>query len=335
MVADVLWRPRWYIWAAGAAALLAAVHTRSAWLLQGDNLAPTITVVVAVTVVAAALWELPPAVMMCAAIGLTVFSGNWSTLGLPGFPFLPDRLLLVGVLLAILLRAPGARRLTRPQVRPVHILLLVTVLYATVSAAAAGTLGTEAGAFSLLDLLGAVPYLMLFIAPVVFHGPRERQWLLITLIAIGAYLGVTAIFESLGPSSLVFPHYIVASDLSFGGRAGGPFRASDTEGFATFACGVAALIAFVQWRGRPARAIALLCACVSMLGCFLTLERGAWIGAVAGLLVVGLAARELRRWLLPAAVLASLALLGLLAVSPSLASRTSSRVNDRLSVWDR
>lgn len=331
MLETVLWRPRWYMWIAGGFAVLLLVHARAAWLLHGNAAFSTVLVIIALLAVVATLWERPPAVMMCGAIVLTLFSGNWETLGLPGFPFLPDRMLVVGVLLALLLRAPGARDVPRPTMRPVHVLLLVTILYATLSAASAGTLSTKSGAFSLLDLLGVIPYLMLFIAPVVFHGAREREWLLITLVGVGLYLGWTAIFEAIGPSSLVFPHYI--ADVA--GRAAGPFRASDTEGFATFACGIAALIAYIQWRGRPRRYIALLASLVSMLGCFLSLERGAWIGAVAGIAIAGLAARELRRWLVPAVVVGAISIIGLFLLSPALASRTSSRVNDQLSVWDR
>src|SRR4029077_17973137 len=116
----------------------------------------------------------PPATMLCAALALTIFSGNWGRVGLPGFPLLPDRILLAGALLALLLGAPGAAALPRARVRGVHLLLALTVLYATASAAAAGTLGTKAGAFDLLDRLGVLPFLMLLIAPVVFVGARER-----------------------------------------------------------------------------------------------------------------------------------------------------------------
>jgi putative inorganic carbon (hco3(-)) transporter len=335
MAEDVLWRPRWYMWVAGGLALALLVHARAGWLLEGDDALPTAVAIIALSVAGAALWEMPPAVMMCGAVAFTLFSGNWSELGLPGFPFLPDRVLVFGAILALLLRAPGARGAPRPMLRPVHILLLVTILYATISAASAGTLVTEQGGFALLDLLGVVPYLMLLVAPAVFHSARERKWLLVTLVGIGLYLGLTAIFEAIGPSALVFPHYVVSSDLFLGGRAGGPFRASDTEGFATFSCGIAALIAFIQWRGHRRRYVALIAAFVSMLGCFLTLERGAWIGAVAGLVIAGLAARELRRWLAPMLLVGALAVVGLLVLSPALASRTSSRVNDQLSVWDR
>lgn len=257
-------------------------------------------------------------------------------MGFPGFPFVPDRILLVAALLALFLRAPGAAGAPRLRFRGVHLLLALTVLYATVSAAAAGTLASKAGVFDLLDQLGVIPFLMLLVAPAIFSGPRERDMLLVTLVGLGAYLGITALFEAIGPHGLVFPHYIAVSDEANPfGQASGPFQAPVTEGFACFACGCAAAIAFQQWRGRARRCLAGAVIVLSALGTFFTLERGVWIAAVAAVAAVGLAAPELRRWLAPAAVICGLLLVGVLAVSPSLSSHTSERSADQTSVWDR
>jgi O-antigen ligase len=335
MAERAVWRPPWYLWAALGCALLLAVHAGLPWLFQGYWLFVVAVALAALTLLAAALWQLPPATMMCAAIALTIFSSSWRNMGLPGFPFVPDRILLIGVLLALLLRAPGTARLPKLRVTGVHLLLALTVAYASASAAAAGTLGTNAGAFGLLDQLGVIPFVMLLVAPVLFCGARERSMLLATLVGVGGYLGLTALFEALGPSSLVFPRYIVTSDaLSNLGQAGGPFRSPVSEGFACFACGTAAVIAFSQWRGA-ARCLAGIVIALCALGTFFSLERGVWIAAVAGASAAALAAPRLRRGLLPAAAVCGLLIAGALSASPTLAAHATARAGDPLSVWDR
>jgi putative inorganic carbon (hco3(-)) transporter len=330
----VVWRPPWYAWAIVGIAALALVHARAPALLEGRTAPLTLTGVLALLIIAIAVWELPPAVLMCAAIVLTVFSGNWEELGIPGLPL--DRVAMAGVILALVLHAPGAARVPRLKVKGVHLLLALVVIYVTVSAAAAGTLFTETGFLKLFDNLGAIPFLMLLLAPAVFAGRRERDMLLGTLVVLGAYLGLTAIFEAIGPHALVFPHYIANVGNAVGDeQAAGPFKATITEGFACFACGVAAVIAVYQWRTPRWRCFAGLVVVISLSGCFLTLERGVWIAAAAGSLAAMLAAPELRRWLLPLAVTCGLVIGGALVVSPALSEHASARVEDRLSVWDR
>jgi len=255
---------------------------------------------------------------------------------LPGFPFLPDRILLVGALLALLLRAPGAAALPRVRVRGVHLLLALTVIYATGSAAVAGTLATKAGVFDLLDRLGAIPFLMLLVAPAIFAGARERNMLLAALVGLGAYLGITALFEAVGPHSLVFPRYIAVGDaLTPNLQAAGPFQSPVTEGFACFSCGTAAVIAYRQWQDLAWRCLAASVTALCALGCFLSLERGVWIAAGAGIAATGLVARELRRRLLPAVGLCALLIGAALIASPTLAAHTTTRTADLLPVWDR
>jgi len=97
---------------------------------------------------------------------------------------------------------------------------------------------------------------------------------------------------------------------------------------------VAAVIAVSQWRGRR-RCLAGAVVALSALGTFLSLERGVWIAAAAGVAVVGLAAPELRRWLLPAAVTFGLLIGGALVVFPSVAGHATERTADQLPLWDR
>jgi O-antigen ligase len=334
MAVRATWRPPWFAWTAVGFLALALVGAAKPQLLHGGMLLLTPIALCAGVLALRWLWEQPPAVAMCAAIVLSVFSGAWGQIGLGGAPL--DRLLLLVVLAQFLLRAPGVARTPRPQVRNVHLLMGAMVLYAIASAAAAQTLSNRASSLLLLDQLGAAPYLMYLLAPAVFSGRRERNMLLATLVTIGAYLGLTAIFESLGPHALVFPRYIAQVDRELPGeRAGGPFQSSVTEGFATFACAVAATIAFGLWRARGPRLFAAASACVCVCGCFLTLERSVWIAAVVATLLAALATAGGRRRLLPGALACALVLGAALVVVPSLADKTSARASDQRSVWDR
>jgi O-antigen ligase len=329
-------RPRWYVWAAGALAAIIALGLRHPALIHSSSVAFMVVGGVAVALVAATLWELPPAAMACGAVVLSVFSGNWNQLGLPGFPFLPDRILLVGALLALALRSPGSAGLPRIRVGALQLLLGVLVVYAFGSGLADGAFASRNGVFDLLDRLGVIPFVMVLIAPVLFAGERERGWLLGTLVGLGAYLGLMAVFEVVGPHGLVFPHYIYAYDVGRGGsQAGGPFTSVVTEGFACFACAVAAAIAFLRWRSPGWRAFAAAVVLLALLGSFLSLERGVWIADVAGSVIAALVIPRARRLIIPSAGLAAVAIGAALLFVPGLAGSTSSRVNDQLPVWDR
>lgn len=335
MPVRAVWRPPSYAWPLIGLAVLALTYKFLPGRLQGHWRLITPLLVLAGVLVLRRLWELPPAVTMCAAIALTAFSGGWAEMGLAGLPL--NRLLVLVVVLQILLRAPGTAHLPRVQIRNVHLMMGLTLLYVLGSAAASGALSSKTGFLLFFDVLGVVPFLLFLLAPAVFSGPWERKLLLGTLVGLGAYLGLTAIFESLGPHGLVFPSYIHLFDVLAGGevKAGGPFQSPTAEGFANFACAVAAAIALSQWKGRRARYFAALTAAVCLFGCFLTLERGVWVATIVATVVTMLATRTGRRWLVPGLAISAIAILGALAVSPQLAHRAGARAGYERSIWDR
>jgi putative inorganic carbon (HCO3(-)) transporter len=294
--------------------------------------------------VAVLAWHARPALTISAGIVLLCCSGSWDRLGLPG-AVAPDRLLLLLGAAAALLGAPAAARAAGPggrRLRPAlgieHALLAAAIACALASALAAGTLGS--GAFRLLDRYGVMAIVVALAAPLAFATERDRRTLLLALTGLGAYLGLTAVFEIAGPHALVFPRYI--ADLTYGihpGRARGPFVEAAINGFALFACGAAALVLAADLRPRTAArwkqtlpwGVAALCA----LGLVLTLQRTIWLGASAALVVVLLSRRELRPKLLPAAAAAALLVVAALAIVPGLADRAGERRIAQRSVWDR
>ncbi len=324
--------PPWRAWAALATPALLLVYVVAPQRLRGHWLVLTPLCICLGILLVRWMWKLNPAINMCAAIVLSIFSGAWFQIGLGGLPL--DRLALLVVLLQFLLRAPGVAHSPRLRIGNVHLLMALAVIYVLISAIAAGTL--KSGFLPLVDMFGVAPYLAFLLTPAVFCGERERELLLVTLVALGGYLGLTAIFESLGPHGLVFPHYIVRVDAELPDeRAGGPFQSSVVEGFATYACALAAVIALTRWRRPVARVIAGLVAGTCLFGCFVTLERGVWIAAILGTAAAALATRPGRRLLAPAALVCALAIGGALLLSPALSHKTSNRVNNQNSVWAR
>ncbi len=269
------------------------------------------------------------------AIGLTVFSGNWRALGLPGLVS-PDRLMLIVALFAFLICDPALGQ--RPYVRltPTHAVLLVAAAFAICSAVAAGTIGERATIFPLIDRFGLAPFALFLVGPVVFAGAQQRRILLGTFLVVGAYIGLTALFQGLGVHALVFPKYIVELSTEVqAGRARGPFLDAAINGVALFFCAVAAAIAYVSfsktWVRRVALAIAVLC----LFDLIFTQERSVWVGAVAATLCAAAAAPALRRRLALLLPLAALALVAAFLFVPGLYEQTSERVGDQRTEWDR
>src|SRR3954454_24286849 len=213
------------------------------------------------------------------AIGSEIFSGNWTTMGLPSL----DRVLVVAAVVVTLLS--GWQRLftRRLRLRSVHIVLVVVATYATVSAIDVGTIADERGRFALLDRLGFLPFLMFCLAPLIFDTLEERKVLLKVLIAVGGYLGAIALLEGVGLENLVFPSFIQdpALGLHFG-RARGPFLESGANGLAMFMCAVAAAIGLVTWRRQAARMTCVVVGLLCLMGTVFTLTRQVWIGAALG-----------------------------------------------------
>ena len=121
-------------------------------------------------------------------------------------------------------------------------------------------------------------------------------------MALGAYLGLTVLFETVKLDALVFPKYIL--DPNYGihaSRGRGPFVDAVANGLALYTCAVACAIAVASWRERALRALAGAVGLLCVVGSFLSLERSVWIGVVLGTGVAMLATRGLRRYLVPVA----------------------------------
>jgi hypothetical protein len=284
-----------------------------------------------VPVVVAIAVLVEPSIALTAGLGLSMFSGNW---GHVGAAVALDRVMLLAAGAGIVLRAIGDPRY-RPRLRPVHWVLLAAALYAVASAMLVGTLDDRDAVFTLLDRYGLISFVLFLLAPVAFATDRQRSHLLVGLVVVGAYLGLTAFLEEVGLDQLVVPQYITDPAVGIhADRARGPFVEAAANGLALFACAIAATMAAARWRGR-ARQLAVGVAVLCLAGIIFTVTRQAWLGAAVGSLLGLAAAPRLRAYAVPLIAGAVLLVFGAFAVIPGLQERAGSRASDQAPVWDR
>jgi putative inorganic carbon (HCO3(-)) transporter len=275
-----------------------------------------------------------PAVTLTLGVVLTPFAGNWQQLGIPGV-LAPDRLLIAVTIVLVVLRAAIGRGEPLPRVRPVHFALALATLWVVCSALVSHTLFQRAPLLKIVEAYGIFPFLIFYLAPVIYTTRRKRQMLLTALVVLGAYLGLTVIFELAGVNALVWPKYIL--DPSYGlqyGQGRGPFADAVANGMGLYVCALAACVAGSGWRGR-ARVAAGVVAGLCLVGTLLTLERSVWTGVAAGTIITLLTFARLRRFAVPVLLTAAVAVGLALVVIPGLPAKLSTRASDQESVWDR
>jgi O-antigen ligase len=296
--------------------------------------APVVLAVVAALAAAAYLATVAePAWFLSAGIVLSVFSGRWADLGVP---VALDRVALLVGLAALLARVGPSRH--RPPLRlgATHVVMVAAVAFALGSALWAHTLEDPHARFRLLDSFPVAAFVLFAVAPVAFGEAHQRRILLAALVALGAYLGVTALAEAAGVRALVVPKYIL--DPAFGfhaDRARGPFVEAVANGVALFGCAAAAVLAARTWRSPRARRVAWGVALLCVAALPLTYTRAVWIGVLAGTVAVLVCVAELRRWAAPVLGGAAGALLLAVLVVPGLGTRLDERYHEQGPVWVR
>jgi putative inorganic carbon (HCO3(-)) transporter len=274
-----------------------------------------------------------PAWTLSIGLALSVFNTHWGNMGIP---FSIDRVFLVAGILSVLARQIHAGGWRRLRTEPIHWLLAATALYAVVSTVLAGTLDDPTAQSGLLGRLGLIPFALFFAAPFAFREERDRRVLLGTLVALGAYLGITALLETTGPSWLIVPQYITDPNVGIHfDRARGPLVEASGDGLVMFACLIACVMALGIWRSRRWRQVAIAVAALCALGILFTVTRSVWLGAGIGALAAMLATPRTRRLLVPTAAIAALLVVGAFATIPGLSGKADSRANSQSPLWDR
>jgi putative inorganic carbon (hco3(-)) transporter len=322
-------------WAALSVPLLAAAAL-AAGVAPDRVFVGTAALSGAIALVYAAL-RVEPAWTLSLGLASMAFSGNWEHLGIP---YGLDRPLIAAGLIAVVVRArperPGMAALRGGGLETVHWVLLLAAAWAIGSAAWAGTLTTSQGLFGLLDRFGIVAFALFYVAPTAFAERRQRLILLGTLIGLGLYLGLTALFETLHLNALVVPKYIL--DPSIGihlGRARGPFVEAVGDGMGLYAGGVAAAVGLVTWRDPLIRAVCVVTTGLCAAGIIFTLTRGVWLASAVATALAFASFPGVRRYLLPAAAGGGAMVLIVLASVPNLATSASERERQEAPIWVR
>jgi putative inorganic carbon (HCO3(-)) transporter len=276
---------------------------------------------------------LDPASILTGGLLLSVFSGYWGDMHIP-IPV--DRVVVFAGIGAALFKSWRDPEVPSIRLRPLHWLMLLLILYAFASAAWSGSLTHHAPLFALIDRLGLVPFLLYLVAPIAFHTSQQRRTLVVGLLILGAYLGLTTLFEAVHLKALVVPKYILNPALGIhADRARGPFLEAGANGLALFACLVAAAITFPSWRDRRMKGVVIGVILLCTAGILFTLTRQTWVAAGLGAVAAMLVHRRLRSWLPLAAVAATVVVVGSLAFVPGLSASFHQRASDQASVWDR
>jgi putative inorganic carbon (HCO3(-)) transporter len=315
-----------------AIGVVGAQHTTSL-VTAHEKLFPLAVLGVAgIALLVAVVTSVDPSWLLTAGLVLSVFSGDWHYMHIP-VPL--DRLVIFVAVAVVVMRPLFDANAPRLRPRRIHALLAIFSLYAISSAILDGTVLTHVALFDLLDRLGVEPFLLYLIAPAVFATEAQRRRLLVALVLIGVYLGITAILEFVA-HSLVFPSFIENPALGIHyGRARGPFLEAGADGLAMFTSAVACVMLFGQRPPVRVRAVLWSTIVLCVIGILLTLTRQVWIGALLGSLFAAGLSPRLRR-LAPFGLLATALLIGLLlTVVPGLEHRVNARTTDQMPLWDR
>ncbi len=275
-----------------------------------------------------------PSYVFAGVIVTAIFSGNSQYMGLP---ISVDRVLFAYLLFMFVLTVPR-HEFGWPYVRiPRQLWILVAVLvYAAISGLLVGTLFTPGGFWTFLDRVGVTPFALFLAAPYAIRDKRDRRILLTAFLGLGAYLSLTAIMEMMGGLQFVLPRYIAIESIGMHfGRARGPSLDSGANGLALFLGVVSAVIALSEWRSGWQNLAARALLVLSLYGVFLTMTRSAWIGAIAGSIVMMAMHQRTRRLIIPLGLAAALLLATVLSLSPSLRTSATERQSDMHPVWDR
>lgn len=242
---------------------------------------------------AGAVWLIPLArsgrliLMAMAVLALgTVFGPSFFAVDGP-IQISIDRLLFFAI---VALALVGLRfgMTSMPQLNRVDWLVLGIVVWFGYSAATGGSdpPGTPPSARWLFYV--AMPAAMYFIPRLITIKTDDVRWMLSGAILLGIYLAVTAVFETKGVHSLVFPRYIVdAENWEFFGRGRGPLMNPSGNGIVISIGLAAAAVGLIQASRERRLLYGVIIVCL-LTGIYATLTRSAWLGGAATLGIIGL-----------------------------------------------
>jgi O-antigen ligase len=176
----------------------------------------------------------------------------------------------------------------------------------------------ERHALGFLATSFTIPMLAFFLAKNLLRGEHEVTILMWLLFGLGAYLGVTGVFEFFRVERFIFPGYIANLNIGMhAGRARGPFLQAATNGTAIGMLLFTGIYLYPRARSWRMRILIISLAGMMLLGVIFSLTRGAWVGTIVGLLLVAILYRSLRQLLLSGVIIVAVSLPVLLPVLES------------------
>jgi O-antigen ligase len=281
--------------------------------------------IVAVTIVVAAiLWGVIYAqrgsiLVGCAVLVATgyVFGHEFWNFKLGPFPITLDRLVLGGLVVAVLVQW----RIGRLRIRPLFAsdwMLAAAIGIFALSAILSGQPELSDGLTSKCGRLLAAFLLPTALYAVARHiDVTKREWLALlgALTTLGVYLALTAVFEVSGKWSFVFPRYIADANLGIHfGRARGPELNAVSLGMYLTACTLCAWTLATHAAKRWQQLLLIAAIPLMLCGVVLSYTRSTWIGVAACALVI-VATQIPKQWRAMAFGTASVAGLLVLIVS--------------------
>ena len=156
------------------------------------------------------------------------------------------------------------------------------------------------------------------------------------MVAFGGYVGLTTLFESLGPHAFVVPPGILDTSIGYHiGRGRGPFLEGSVNGVGLYISIVFCALAVATWERRWPRLLAVGVGVICAIGLVLTLTRSVWVGATVATILTLAGIRELRRFLVPVAATCVVGVVVLFAAVPALETHADERRSTQRSVWER
>ena len=139
---------------------------------------------------------------------------------------------------------------------------------------------------AMLVIFYLMPATMYWIARENRWNEQAANWVIASLAVFGLYLCLTAVAETHGWWSLVFPRYIASPEFpEFYGRGRGPFLNPVANGIMQSVGLCAALLLWPRLH-RHGQLLLLACVPIYAWGIYSTLTRIVWMGAALALLVV-------------------------------------------------
>ena len=250
--------------------------------------------VLAIAVIAAAVWAIALAVRVSPLAGCLVFlvltvcfGHEFLNFDLGPLPLTLDRLWIGALVVWFLVQYRLGRLDPKPLAR-VDVVLLGFLALITASTFVAGPMGNKTGGSPLWHLVVgyAIPAVLYFVARQSALTERRVMMVHGFLALLGIYLGLTGVAEMTGQWSLVFPRYIADPDIGLHfGRARGPMVQSVSFGLYLGICSTAALV-WLPRLSRTGKLAMLLVLPLPLAAAALTLTRSVWMGTGFALLLL-------------------------------------------------